>query len=61
MNLMKKQIELSPEQMKVRVRELKQQPATEKMRSESLEKMIEIAERESKIDIKKSGANQSMK
>jgi transposase-like protein len=62
MNLMKKQTELSPEQMKIRVRELEQQLATEKMRSESLKKMIEIAERELKIDIrKKSGARQSTK
>jgi hypothetical protein len=51
---------LSSEQMNVRIRELEQQLSTEKMYSQCLEKMIEIAERELKIDIrKKHGAKQS--
>jgi len=54
--------ELSVEAMKERIKELEHQLSVEKMRSESLTKMIEIAERELEIDIrKKSGAKQSMK
>jgi transposase-like protein len=54
--------ELSEEAMKERIRELEYQLSVEKIRSESLSKMIEIAERELKIDIrKKSGAKQSMR
>jgi len=61
-HLMKSQKELQPEAMAARINELEQQLANEKMRSESLSKMIEIAERELKIDIrKKSGAKQSLK
>ena len=61
-HLMKKQKELPPEAMAARIRELEQQLAVEKMRAESMSKMIEIAEREFKIDIrKKSGAKQSMR
>jgi transposase-like protein len=59
-NRMEKKKKLFPEEMEVRIRELEQELAVEKMRSESLGKMIEIAERELKIDIrKKSGAKQS--
>ena len=55
-----KREELSPEAKEARIRELESALAKEKMRSECLEKMIEIAERELKIDIrKKSGAKQS--
>jgi transposase-like protein len=54
--------ELSHEAMKARIRELEHQLSVEKIRSESLEKMIDIAERELQIDIrKKSGAKQSTK
>jgi transposase-like protein len=54
--------ELLPEAKDARIRELEIELAKEKMRSECLEKMIEIAERELKIDIrKKSGAKQSTK
>jgi transposase-like protein len=54
--------ELSSEAKDARIRDLERQLSNEKMRSECLEKMIEIAERELKIDIrKKSGAKQSMK
>ena len=54
--------ELSQESMKERIIELEHQLSVEKMRSEGLSKMIEIAERELKIDIKKkSGAKQSKK
>jgi len=54
--------ELSVEKMKERIQTLEHQLSVEKMRSESLTKMIEIAERELQIDIrKKSGAKQSMK
>ena len=61
-NRMEKKKKLSPEEMEACIRELEQQLAVEKMRSESLSKMIEIAERELKIDIrKKSGAKQSMR
>jgi transposase-like protein len=53
--------ELSAEEKGMRIRELERSLSVEKMRSESLEKMIEIAERELKIDIrKKSGAKQSI-
>ena len=52
--------ELLPEAKDARICELERELAKEKMRSECLEKMIEIAERELKIDIrKKSGAKQS--
>ena len=45
-----------------RIRELEQQLAKEKMRSTCLDTMIDIAERELKVDIrKKSGAKQSKK
>ena len=61
-HLMKKQKELPPEEMAARFRELEHQLAVEKMRAESLSKMIEIAERELKIDIrKKSSAKQSLR
>jgi transposase-like protein len=54
--------ELSAEGKDMRIKELERALSVEKMRSESLEKMIEIAERELKIDIrKKSGARQSMR
>ena len=55
-----KRDELLPEAKEARIRELEGALAKERMRSECLEKMIEIAERELKIDIrKKSGAKQS--
>jgi transposase-like protein len=61
-NRMEKNKKLSSEEMVARIRELEQQLAIEKVRSESLGKMIEIAERELKIDIrKKSGAKQSLR
>jgi hypothetical protein len=61
-NCMEKDKKLSPEAMEARIRELEQQLAVEKMRSESMCKMIKIAERELKIDIrKKSGAKQSLR
>jgi transposase-like protein len=54
--------ELSSEEKDLHIRELERLLSIEKMRSESLEKMVEIAERELKIDIrKKSGAKQSMR
>jgi transposase-like protein len=54
--------ELSQEELQERIRELEHQLSVEQMRSESLSKMIEIAERTLQIDIrKKSGAKQSMK
>jgi len=57
-----KEEKLSSEAMEVLIRELKSQLAYEKMRSEGFLKMIEIAERELKINIrKKSGAKQSLK
>ncbi|MDR1339705.1 MAG: transposase [Prevotellaceae bacterium] len=57
-----KEKELSTGGNDLRIKELERALSTEKMRSESLEKMIEIAERELKIDIrKKSGARQSMR
>ena len=53
---------LSPEAMLARIRALEGELSIEKMRSESLSKMIEIAERELQIDIrKKTGARQSMR
>jgi transposase-like protein len=53
---------LSPENQTERIIELEHQLSLEKMRSESLSKMIEIAGRELKIDIrKKSGAKQSLR
>ena len=58
---MKKE-KLSPEAMELRIRDLENELSKEKMRSESLSKMIEIAERELKIDIrKKSGVKQSLR
>ncbi|MDR1273111.1 MAG: hypothetical protein LBK12_01050 [Odoribacteraceae bacterium] len=55
-----KEKELSAGEKDSRIRELERALSMEKMRSECLEKMIEIAERELKIDIrKKSGAKQS--
>jgi transposase-like protein len=61
-NWMRKEKKLSAEVMEIRIRELERQLAREKMWSESLEKMIEIAERDLQIDIrKKSGARQSMR
>ena len=58
---MKKE-EVSSEAMLDRIEHLEHQLSVEKMRSESLSKMIEIAERELKIDIrKKSGAKQSLR
>ena len=58
---MKKE-EMSPEMMSSRINELEHQLSVERMRSESLSKMIAIAERELKIDIrKKTGAKQSMR
>jgi transposase-like protein len=52
-NRMGKNKKLSPEEMEPRIKELEQELAVEKMRTESMSKMIEIAERELKIDIKK--------
>jgi transposase-like protein len=61
MDLMEKS-SLSPEAMSSRIIELEKQLAAEKMRSHCLDRMIDIAERELKIDIrKKSGARQSMR
>ena len=61
-HLMRKQKEQPHGFLEVRIRELEQQLVMEKMRSESLSKMIEIAERELKINIrKKSGAKQSLR
>ena len=58
---MKKE-EVSPEAMLERIEQLEHQLSVEKMRSESLSKMIDIAERELKIDTgKKSGARQSLR
>jgi transposase-like protein len=52
----------SPELMEVRIQELERQLELEQMRSQCLDKMIEIAEREFAIDIrKKSGARQSLR
>jgi transposase-like protein len=54
--------ELSHESLKSQIKDLEHRLSVEKMRSESLSKMIEIAERELKIDIrKKTGAKQSMR
>jgi len=54
--------ELSLEVMKARIQELEHQLSVETMRSEGLSKMIEIAERELNIDIrKKTGAKQSLR
>ena len=54
--------DLSPSELKALVLQLEKDLSLEKMRSESLSKMIEIAEREFKISIrKKSGAKQSLK
>jgi len=53
---------MSAEAMLKFIEELECQLSTEKMRSDSLSKMIDIAERDLKIDIrKKSGAKQSLK
>jgi transposase-like protein len=57
-----KKEKLTPEQMEQRILDLEQELEQEKMRSLCLDKMIDIAERELKIDIrKKSGAKQSKK
>jgi transposase-like protein len=57
-----KEKEWSPEAKDARIRELEAALVKEKMRSECLDKMIEIAERELNINIrKKSGAKRSMK
>ena len=54
--------ELSAEAMRERITALERELSIEKMRSESLSKMIEIAERALKIDIrKKTGAKQSLR
>jgi transposase-like protein len=54
--------EMSVEAMLARIRELEHHLSLEKIRSESLSKMIEITERELKIDIrKKTGAKQSLR
>lgn len=56
---MKKKI-LSPEQMEQRIKELEAQLKQEQMRSITLDKMIDVAEQELQIPIrKKSGAKQS--
>jgi hypothetical protein len=53
---------LSLAMMEIRIRELEKELGTEKIHNQCLDKMIEIAERELKIDIrKKSGARQSMR
>ncbi|KAA6347395.1 hypothetical protein EZS27_005143 [termite gut metagenome] len=58
---MKKE-KLTPEQMEQRILDLEQELEQEKMRSVCLDKMIDIAERELKLDIrKKSGAKQPKK
>ncbi|MDR0700564.1 MAG: helix-turn-helix domain-containing protein [Tannerella sp.] len=55
-----KEKELSSDEKDLHIRELERQLSRETMRAECLEKMIEIAERELKIDIrKKSGVKQS--
>ena len=52
----------SPELMEVRIEELEHQLKMEQMRSLCLNEMIDIAERELKIDIrKKSGTRQSLR
>lgn len=57
-----KEEKLPIEAMEARIRELEQQLAKEKMRSTCLDTMIDIAERELKVDIRnKSGAKQSKK
>lgn len=57
-----KKDKLPVEAMEERIRELERQLAEEKMRSTCLGTMIDVAERELKIDIrKKSGAKQSKK
>jgi len=53
---------LSPDAMSERIKTLERELFLEKMRSESLSKMIEIAERELQIDIrKKTGAKPSLR
>jgi transposase-like protein len=53
---------LSPEAMEKRINELEHYLSIEKMRTESLTKMIEPVERELQIDIrKKTGAKQSLR
>jgi hypothetical protein len=57
-----KKSNLSPEVMLSRIVELEKQLELEKMYSQCLGRMIEIAERKLKIDIrKKSGARQSLR
>ena len=54
--------EFSSDEKDMRIKELERTLSIEKMRSECLEKMIEIAERDLKISVrKKSGAKQSMR
>jgi len=58
---MKKE-KMSPEALLAHICDLERELSIEKMRSESLSKMIEIAERELQIDIrKKTGAKQSLR
>ena len=53
---------MSPEALLAHICDLERELSIEKMRSESLSKMIEIAERELQIDIrKKTGAKQSLR
>jgi len=57
-----KQENTSPESMMSQIKDLEHQLSLEKMRSEGFSKMIEIAERELKIDIRKNtGAKRSLK
>ena len=58
---MKKE-KLSPQEFEKRIQELEKELEQERMRSVCLDKMIDIAEQELKVDIrKKSGAKQSKK
>lgn len=55
-------LDISPEVLELRIKELEQALEKEKLRSFALDKMIDIAERDLKIPIrKKSGAKQSGK
>jgi transposase-like protein len=57
-----KQKDLSPDEMQVRIRDLERALSLEKMRSCGLSKMIEIADRELEIVIRKNtGAKPSMR
>jgi hypothetical protein len=54
--------DILPESIESRIKDLEHKLSVETMRSECLSKMIEIAERELKIDIRKNtGAKQSMR